>query len=67
MNILFTVDADEIEVGDQIIVDGDPIEVTSVSDSNDPDEVVVKGYSHDTGDSVEYNLYFADQFEVWAV
>ena len=61
------ISADTIEVNDQIIVDGDPISVTDIVTTDDPDEVVVKGYSYESGDSVSYSLYADDYFEVWAV
>lgn len=69
MNILFTVAADEIEVGDQILVDGDPVEVRWVGD--DPEAplegIRVIGYSHESGDDVTYDLWFGDSVEVWAI
>ena len=61
------ISADTIEVGDQIIVEGDPIGVTDIELTMDPDEVIVKGYSYESGDSVSYSLYADDYFEVWAV
>lgn len=67
MNIYDTITADQIEVGDQIIVDGDPIEVKSVHDTDDPDEVVVSGYSHETGDTETYSLFADDPYNLWAV
>lgn len=67
MNIIDSITADTIEVGDQILIDGDPIEVTFVGESNDIDEVIVRGFSHDTGDSETYPLYADDRFNVWAV
>lgn len=67
MNIIDTISADSIEVGDQIIVEGDPIEVTYVGETEDIDEVVVKGYSHDTGDREVYSLFADDYYDIWAV
>lgn len=67
MNIIDNISADTIEVGDQILIDGDPIEVKSVSEGEDIDEVIVKGYSHETGDTETYSLYADDYFDVWAV
>ena len=68
MNIYDTIAADAIEVRDQIIVDGDPIEVTFVSESeNDDSEIIVKGFSHETGDYVEYDLPFDYTVDLWAV
>lgn len=68
MNILFKVTADQIEDGDQIIVDGDALENVTVHD--DPDDingVIVKGFSEDTGDEAVYTLPFDYEVEVWAV
>lgn len=69
METFYTVQAHEIEPGDQIIIDLEPIEVTSVED--DPEAplegIRIKGYSHDTGDTVTYDVYFADEFEVWGI
>ena len=67
IEIIDNISADTIEVGDQIIVVGDHIQVSSVTDSDDIDEVVVTGYSHDSGDSVEYSLFADDYFDVWTV
>lgn len=65
--IIDTVPAYAIEVGDQIIVDGDHIEVNSITDTDDLDEIVVHGYSHTSGDYETYSLFADDLFEVWAI
>lgn len=69
MNIIDTIQADQIEVGDQILVDLDPIEVSYVGE--DPEAplegIRVRGYSHESGDSVTYDLYFADDVDVWSI
>lgn len=61
--------ADHVEVGDQIIIDGDLIEVTAVGD--DPEcpleGVRITGYSNETGDVAVYDVYFGDVFDVWTV
>lgn len=68
VKVVDTVFADAIEPGDQIVVEGDHIEVKVVdTDREDPDEVLVKGYSHDSGDAVEYPLYADDTFDVWSI
>ena len=69
VNIIDTISADTIEVGDQILVDGDPIEVRAILNEygQDPDEVIVRGYSHESGDNATYSLYADDYFDVWAV
>ena len=68
MNIIDSIQADTIEVGDQILVDSDPIEVTAIrDDENDGYAVIVSGYSHESGDKVEYTLPFDYDVELWAV
>lgn len=67
VNIIDTISADTIEVGDQILIEGDPIEVTYVGETEDIDEIIVKGFSHDSGDSETYSLYADDYFDIWAV
>lgn len=67
MIVIDEIFADSIESGDQIIVDGDLIEVREVLETDDVDEVMVKGYSHESGDVETYSLYADDRFEVWAV
>jgi hypothetical protein len=67
MNIIDNISADTIEVGDQIIIEEDLVEVKGVGPSNDIDEIVVNGYSHVTGDSEVYSLYADDYYDVWAV
>lgn len=57
------VTADTLEDNDQIIVNGDPIELTSVLDEGDA--ILVKGYSHLTGDSVIHILAFDAEVELW--
>lgn len=68
MNIYDTIMADQIEVGDQVIIDGDPIEVTGRSDDDtDAAGIIVWGFSHETGDSATYTLPFDYDVELWAV
>lgn len=67
MNIIDTVPAYSIEPNDQILVEGDPIEVHTVREGNDVDEIVVTGYSHESGDLVTYSLFADDLFDLWAV
>jgi hypothetical protein len=65
--------ANSIEDGDHIavMVDGEEhhIEVSSVGE--DPEAPVegirVTGYSHETGDLVTADLYFADYVDLWTV
>lgn len=69
IQIIDTVDADEVEVGDQILIDGDPVEVTWVGD--DPEAplegVRITGWSHESGDTVTYDLWFGDRVDLWGV
>lgn len=68
MNIYDTIEADSIEVGDQIIVDGDAIEVTFVGESeSDDSEIIVKGFSYESGDAVDYSLPYDYTVDLWAV
>lgn len=65
MNVYDTIAADTIEADDQILVNGDPIEVTSVVD--DGDSIMVKGYSYNSGDSVIVVLTADSEVELWSV
>lgn len=67
MNIYDTITADQIENGDQIIVDGTPYENVRVLDSDDIDEVRIVGYSEDEGDDVTLSLPFDYAVDLWAV
>lgn len=69
IQVFDTIQADQIEVGDQILVDGDPIEVTFVGPDpfNTLEGVRVSGYSHEFGDTVVYDLYFSDSVDLWSV
>lgn len=62
-----TVSADTLEVGDQVIIDGDYVEVRDIRDTDDIDEVVVVGYSHESGDTETYSLYADDMYGLWAL
>lgn len=64
VNVYDTVTADQIEVSDQILVnDIDPIEVSEVIDSGD--SIMVKGYSHMTGDTAVYILTADAEVALW--
>ena len=67
MNLYDTITADQIEDGDQIIVDGTPYENVRVLDSDDIDEVRVVGYSEDEGDNVTLSLPYDYSVDLWAV
>ena len=67
IEIIDNIAAYTIEAGDQIVVDGDHIEVKAVVETEDPDEIIVRGYSHLSGDFAEYPLFADDYFDVWSV
>jgi len=70
MNTYDTINADQIEVGDQILINGDPVEVTDLTDDHvetDVDLLEVTGYSHNTGDLVSYTVGAWDRVDLWAV
>lgn len=67
MTVIDSVAAWQIAERDQVIIEGDPVEVTEVLDGDDPDEIIVKGYSHESGDRVEYSLYADDSFDLWTI
>lgn len=67
ITVFDTVSADTLEVGDQIIVDGDPISITGISETDDPDEILVTGYSFNSGDTETYSLFADDYFDLWGV
>lgn len=63
-----TITADQIEPGDQIIVDGDFVERVAVHESDvDIDEIIVTGFSYESGDAVTYSLPFDYEVGLWAV
>lgn len=63
-----TIQADQIEDGDQILVDGDHLENVRVdSDPEDIEAVVVTGYSNDSGDAVTYTLPYDYDVQVWSL
>lgn len=63
-----TIDADQIEVGDQIVLDGEYIEVaTREDDPEDSDGIIVSGYSWDEGDRVEKTLPYNYRVDVWSI
>lgn len=65
--IIDNISADTIGSGDQIIIDGDLIEVKSVEDTADIDEVLVHGYNNTTGDMETFSLFADDYFDVWSI
>lgn len=65
--IIDTVPASSLEEGDQIVIEGDLVEIRAVRETDDIDEVVVTGYSNETGDVEHYSLYADDYFDLWGV
>lgn len=62
-----TIDADQIEDGDQIRVDGTLYENVKVEASDDPDEVRIRAYSEDEGDMVTLSLPYDYRVDLWSV
>ena len=67
MNIYDTINADQIEIGDQIIVDGDALTVVDIRETDDIDEIVVIGDSYESGDRETYSLTADYAVDLWAV
>ncbi len=66
--ILYSTAASTLDVGDQVVIEGEYMELTMVDDDRaDIDEVFVKGYSHNSGDVVSFSLYADDEYDVWSV
>ena len=66
MNLYDTITADQIEDGDQIIVDGVAYENVVVL-VHDVDEVRVRAYSEDEGDNVVLSIPYDYPVDLWAV
>jgi len=62
-----TVPAYSLEEGDQVIVEGDLIEIRSIQETDDPDEIVIRGYSHTDGDTVTLSLFADDTYDLWSI
>lgn len=62
-----TIVADQIEYGDQVMVEGDPLGDVRTHPHDDPTKMVVRGYSYNSGDMVEYALNRDDTVELWSV
>lgn len=63
MEIIDYVAASTVEEGDQILFENDPVEVQSVIDSTSA--IMVKGYSHMSGDNVVYILDPDAEVGIW--
>lgn len=64
MNIYDTITADQIEEGDLIVVSNDYIEVSFKLDETDI--IMVKGFSHLTGDNASYLLNPDTIIDLWS-
>lgn len=65
--VIDTITADTIEVGDNLIIDGDLVRVTAVdSDREDIDEVFVS-VENLTGDDDSFVLFADDPYDVWII
>jgi hypothetical protein len=67
IEILYYTPASTVEETDQVVIEDDYIEVKSVEDTDDIDEVVIVGYSHVSGDTVRLSLYADDLVGIWTV
>ena len=68
IQVIDRVFAYSLEERDQVIIEGDYVELSIVDqDRPDKDEVFVKGYSHVSGDTVSFPLYAYDEFDLWSV
>lgn len=63
MNIYDYVPAHTVETGDQIAYTNDLIEVKDIVDSGEA--IIIKGFSHVTGDSVTYILSCDTEVGLW--
>lgn len=63
----FDIFADEIEVGDQIILEGELLTVVRKDDTDDPDEVLITADSFESGDRDTYPLLHTDRVTVWSI
>lgn len=61
------VTADTLEVGDQVIIEGEGVTITEIRGTDDIDEVLVIGVSFDTGDTESYPLYADDTYGLWSI
>ena len=68
MIIYDSIQAASIEANDQVLIEGDPVEVWSaVPAENDPTIIVVEGLSNNSGDKVQYVLSDVAMVELWGV
>jgi len=58
MTIIDTIQADQIEIGDTISVDGDEFEVKGIIDSHDVHAVTISGHNLTTGLTETHELPF---------
>lgn len=58
-----TVNADQVEIGDQVLVNHDHVVVNTVLDEDD--SVILEGYSEDTGEPVVYAVRYDTVVDLW--
>jgi hypothetical protein len=61
--VIDSVMAETVEVGDFVVIEGDHVEVRTVTDE---DVITIGGYSHDTGDDVSYDVDPFDYLDIWS-
>jgi hypothetical protein len=65
--IVDTITADQIEVGDQLVIDDDLVIVKTVdNDREDIDEVFITVENLTTAADTEFPLYADDSYDVWS-
>jgi hypothetical protein len=58
VQVIDTITADAVEIGDLISLDGEEIEILKFEESDDIDRVAFRGYSQLTGDTNTYALAY---------
>lgn len=64
MEILTAIEGYSIDLGDQVIIDDEPVEVKSIDDQGDI--IYVKGYSYTTGDLEQYEVLPDSEYNLWS-
>ena len=65
--ILFSTAAHQLEAGDQIVVEGELFIIHEIVETDDLDEVIVKGENLSDPSNNEIPLFADDEFDVWAI
>lgn len=64
MNITDTIPARTVEDGDQVVIDGDPLEDVIVFDG---ETLIISGYSHNEGDRVSLVVDPDTLVDLWSI